>query len=71
MRFMIIDTCEIIMNIITHVRLSILVVAEKSINLSILDNKRIQTWFVVVVDCYWNRLNQSYFKISNHFQRET
>ena len=38
MRFMIIDTCEIIMNQITHVRLSILLMAEKSRNHSILYN---------------------------------
>ena len=37
MRFMIIDTCEIIMN--THVRLSILLVAEKSIKHPLLYNK--------------------------------
>ena len=38
MRFMIIDTCEIIMN--THVRSSILLVAEKSIKHPLLYNKR-------------------------------
>ena len=39
MRFMIIDTCEIIMHKITHVRLSILLMAERSIDHSILYNK--------------------------------